>query len=87
MTPLDKPPYPWAEHMDHDSFGELDLSGSGGKSGAIGCMVDWMVRLDQEERRLARQLASNREAHAIAMQALDRFVEEDTRQRRSSSDD
>lgn len=59
-------PYPWTEHIDHDAFGELDLSGSGGKSGAIGCMVRWIADLNNRECLLRAEIDSIRESREIA---------------------
>lgn len=66
--------YPWTEHIDHDAFGELDLSNSGGNSGAIGCMVQRITDLNNQELRLEQKLQSVREAREIAFLAMSRFV-------------
>lgn len=67
-------PYLWSEHIDHDAFGELDLSNSGGNSGAIGCMVRRIADLTTRERHLLSELDSIRESRTIAFAALDRFI-------------
>lgn len=66
--------YPWNEHIDHDACGELDLSNSGGKSGAIGCMVRRLTDLRSQEQQLLQELAYVRAAESVAMAALDRFI-------------
>lgn len=66
--------YPWADHIDHDSFGELDLSNSGGKSGAIGCMARRLTDLSAAEQRLLAELRFVRAAQTVALRALDRFI-------------
>lgn len=66
--------YPWCDHIDHDAFGELDLSGSGGKSGAIGCMLRRLDDLNKAEQRLLAEVRFIRAAQAAASSALDRFI-------------
>lgn len=70
-------PYPWCNQIDQDAFGELDLSGSGGKSGAIGCMVSRLDDLNKQECQLITEIESIRAARAIALAALDQFVAQD----------
>lgn len=66
--------YPWNDHLDHDAFGELDLSGGGGKSGAVACMARRMVDLRSQEERLVQELSQVRTAQIITMAALDQFL-------------
>ena len=70
-----KPPYPWCDNIDHDSFGRLDLSGQGGYSGAIGCMFARMAELDSEIEAAQIHLASLRKSRGIAENALYAFCD------------
>lgn len=70
-------PYSWCDHIDHDAFGELDLSSSGVKSGAIGCMVRRLTDLNRRERQLLTELEDIQRTRAVAMAALDRFISQD----------
>lgn len=71
-------PYRWCDHIDHDAFGEVDLSSSGSKSGAIGCMVRRLTDLNRRERQLLSELESIQEARAVATAALDDFIAQDS---------
>jgi hypothetical protein len=71
-----KPPYPWCDGIDHDSFGRLDLSGSGGYSGAIGCMLARLAEIDTELEKVQQRIAFLDQSRKLAQDALDVFCDQ-----------
>jgi hypothetical protein len=70
-----QPPYPWVDHIDCDSFGRLDLSGSCGYSGAVGCMLDRLADIHKERHTLALRLAELELSRQTAERALFAFCD------------
>ena len=67
--------YPWTTHIDHDAFGELDLSPSSHpNSGQIGCMTRRLVVLHKAELRLKQELAFVNAAQKVALRAIDNYI-------------
>ena len=67
--------YPWTTHIDHDAFGELDLSPNPHpSSGQIGCMTRRLADLHKAELRLRQKLAFVQAAQKVALRAIDNFI-------------
>lgn len=59
--------------LDHDAFGELDLSGTD-VTGRVGCMARRLADLSAQEEELHAQLRFVRSAQRVALKALDTFI-------------
>lgn len=59
--------------LDHDAFGELDLSGTD-TSGRMGCMTRRLADLHTQEQQLLAQLSFVRSAQRVALRAMDAFI-------------
>jgi hypothetical protein len=67
--------YPWATHIDHDAFDELDLSPNPHpNSGQIGCMTRRLADLGRAEAQLMQELAFVHAAQRVALKAMDNFI-------------
>lgn len=67
--------YPWTAQLDHDAFGELDLSPNPHpNSGQIGCMTRRLADLGRAEAQLMQELAFVHAAQRVALKAIDNFL-------------
>ena len=67
--------YPWTTHIDHDAFGELDLSPNPGRnSGQVAFMTRRLADLHTAELRLTQELAFVKAAKRVALNAIDNFI-------------